>query len=57
MSPFYEFKCEKCLRLEEHYFSFQEEHKVDCPNCKEGMNKVIQATPAIFTGGGWGGKP
>lgn len=55
--PFYEFKCPKCFRLEEHYFSFKEEHKLACPTCKKDMEKVIQATPAIFHGGGWGAKP
>jgi putative FmdB family regulatory protein len=54
--PFYEFKCAKCFRLEEHYFTFQEEHKLKCENCKKEMDKVIHATPAIFTGGGWGGQ-
>lgn len=54
--PFYEFKCEKCSRTEEHYFSFHEKHKLDCPNCEQEMNKVIAAVPAIFHGGGWGGQ-
>ena len=54
--PFYEFKCKECLRIEEKHFSFQEEHKLECPKCKVVMDKVIHATPAIFTGGGWGGQ-
>jgi putative FmdB family regulatory protein len=54
--PFYEFKCPDCFRLEEKYFAFTEEHKLMCESCKKiEMQKVIQATPAIFTGGGWGG--
>jgi len=52
----YEFKCPDCYRIEEKYFSFKEEHKFNCPNCKTEMNKVITATPAIFHGGGWGGQ-
>jgi len=55
--PTYEFKCPDCFRLEEHYFKFHEEHKLNCPSCKTKMDKVIKAMPAIFTGGGWGGKP
>jgi len=55
--PTYEFKCPKCLRLEEQHFGFNDEHKLPCPSCKTEMGKVINATPAIFHGGGWGGKP
>jgi Zn finger protein HypA/HybF involved in hydrogenase expression len=55
--PFYEFKCAKCSKQEEKYFSFQEKHELKCVKCKKEMNKVIQATPAVFRGGGWGGQP
>jgi putative FmdB family regulatory protein len=55
--PTYEFKCPKCFRLEEQYFGFKDEHKLLCPGCKTEMGKVIGAAPAIFHGGGWGGKP
>lgn len=54
--PTYEFKCPSCFRLEEQYFSFTDTHALLCPSCKEvPMDKVIQATPAILRGGGWGG--
>jgi putative FmdB family regulatory protein len=53
--PSYEFKCSDCFRLQDKYFSFSEEHKILCDNCNKPMSKVMQATPAIFTGGGWGG--
>lgn len=55
--PTYEFKCPNCLRLEDKYFTFQEEHKLKCPGCKKQMVKIIGITPAIFHGGGWGAKP
>jgi len=55
--PFYEFKCPKCAKTKEKYFTFQEEHKLKCASCKKEMEKVIAATPAIFYGGGWGGQP
>lgn len=54
--PTYEFKCPECLRLEDQYFTFEEEHKLNCPGCQTKMDKVIVATPAILRGGGWGGK-
>lgn len=54
--PSYDFKCNDCYRLEEKYFSFTEEHIVMCDNCKTEMVKVLQPTPAIFTGTGWGGR-
>ena len=54
--PFYEYKCPDCFRLEDKYFSFQEEHKLMCDTCKTvEMVKVLQPTPAVFRGGGWGG--
>jgi putative FmdB family regulatory protein len=57
--PTYKFKCPDCSTLEEKYFTFTDKHLVPCPNsnCKDViMDKVFLATPAIFTGTGWGGK-
>ena len=54
--PFYEFKCADCLRLEEKHFGFEEEHKIECDHCKSDMVKVLQPTPTIFRGNGWGGQ-
>ena len=53
--PTYEFKCEKCFRLDEKYFGFTDEHLFDCENCKTPMTKLFRATPAVFRGNGWGG--
>lgn len=52
--PNYEFACPDCALVEEKYFSFSEEHKLECAKCGVAMKKVIKATPAIFHGGGWG---
>lgn len=54
--PIYEFKCNKCEAVTEEAFDFHTEHKVICKKCEQPMNKLYQATPAIFRGGGWGGQ-
>ena len=54
--PMYLFKCYSCNFAKEQYFMFSEEHILTCENCEGNMSKVIQATPAIFRGGGWGGQ-
>jgi predicted nucleic acid-binding Zn ribbon protein len=55
--PTYQFKCPECYRLEDKYFTFTDKHLLVCSNsnCKDiPMDKVFLATPAIFTGTGWG---
>jgi putative FmdB family regulatory protein len=54
--PTYDFKCPKCDARKNHYFSFSDEHKLTC-ECGTAMEKVFQATPSHFKGGGWGGQP
>lgn len=57
--PAYQFKCAKG-----HEFSqfFKMEDRPDIaactePGCRASAKRVISATPAIFKGTGWGGKP
>lgn len=52
--PNYDFKCNNCGRVVEKYFTFQDNHNVECAICESPMVKVIQATPAHFAGSGWG---
>jgi putative FmdB family regulatory protein len=54
--PTYEFACIACDIQIEQYFTFHEDHRVECKKCGNAMIKVMQATPAQFKGGGWGGK-
>jgi putative FmdB family regulatory protein len=54
--PTYEFACIPCDIQIEQYFTFHEDHRVECEKCGNAMIKVMQATPAQFKGGGWGGK-
>jgi putative FmdB family regulatory protein len=53
--PMYHFKCFKCNAEAEKYFGFHDKHEATC-ECGNVMSKVIQATPAVFRGGGWGGQ-
>jgi len=54
--PTYDFACITCDIQVERYFTFNEEHRVECEKCGNSMVKVLTATPAHFRGGGWGGK-
>ena len=54
--PNYDFACLSCDIQVERYFQFNEEHRVECPQCGNSMVKVFNATPAHFKGGGWGGQ-
>jgi putative FmdB family regulatory protein len=54
--PTYQFACIACDIEVERYFTFNEEHRVECEKCGHAMVKVIQATPSHFKGGGWGGQ-
>jgi len=56
MMPTYDFACIACDTEVERYFTFNEEHRVECEKCGNSMVKVIQATPSHFKGGGWGGQ-
>ncbi len=53
--PTYDFACIGCDIEVEKYFSFTDEHRVECEKCGNAMIKVLSATPAHFKGGGWGG--
>jgi putative FmdB family regulatory protein len=54
--PFYEFNCEQCNLSIDVYFNFTDNQEPKCTHCDTLMVKVIQATPAVFKGGGWGGQ-
>jgi putative FmdB family regulatory protein len=54
--PTYDFTCDTCGEKATQAFGFHEEHLVGCPKCVTPMRKLISATPAVFRGGGWGGK-
>ena len=53
--PTYDFTCVGCDIEVERYFTFDEEHRVECEQCGNAMIKAFTATPAHFKGGGWGG--
>lgn len=53
--PNYSFVCKECKEQLDKYFSFEEEHYVECEKCNEPMEKELNATPIHFRGGGWGG--
>ena len=52
--PNYDFVCISCDIQVERYFTFEEDHRVECEQCGNEMIKVMSATPAHFKGGGWG---
>ena len=54
--PFYEFRCNECAVNLDIYFGFTDKQESTCPHCEKPMVKVLQATPAVFRGGGWGGQ-
>jgi len=54
--PSYDFACVACDTQIERYFTFEENHRVECEHCGNQMIKVFQANPAHFKGGGWGGQ-
>lgn len=54
--PTYDFTCQTCGENTTQAFGFHENHLVECPQCDKPMRKIIGATPAVFRGGGWGGK-
>jgi len=56
----YLYKCNTCLHEFErehklaHMINAAKQPKVRCPVCKGATRKVINATPIIFQGTGWG---
>jgi len=54
--PKYDYKCETCNSTIEVTRSFDEEGSPLCTTCNSTMIRQWNATPAIFRGGGWGGK-
>ena len=54
--PVYDFACMSCDVQVERYFTFNEEHRVECETCGNQMIKVMPSVPAHFKGGGWGGQ-
>ena len=54
--PTYDYKCNNCNSQVEVTRSFDQDGDPMCTGCNSTMSRVWQATPAIFRGGGWGGK-
>lgn len=54
--PSYDFTCLGCDLTVERYFTFHEDHRVECEKCGNQMIKVMSPTPSHFKGGGWGGQ-
>ena len=54
--PIYDFTCFGCDLTVERYFTFYEDHRVECEKCGNQMIKVMSPTPSHFKGGGWGGQ-
>ena len=52
--PSYDFCCLSCDIEVERYFTFEEDHRVECEKCGNEMIKVFNPTPTHFKGGGWG---
>lgn len=54
--PKYDYKCDKCNSVIEITRSFDEDSSPMCTSCNSTMVRQWSVTPAIFRGGGWGGK-
>lgn len=54
--PNYDFKCPKCEKVEEVYRTYDQKISAECGQCNIAMDRVWEATPSIFRGGGWGGQ-
>lgn len=55
--PTYEFKCSKCQSYGSAQFGINDEKSMDCPICKNPMDRYYSAPAGvIFKGGGWGGQ-
>ena len=55
MSPMYDYRCGDCASKFTVKQEFTDDSVPDCPVCEKPMQKIFQATPTIFRGGGWGG--
>lgn len=55
--PNYDFKCDQCGVVETVHFHFHDVQVLQCLDCEVQMRKLIQATPVVFNGNGWGAKP
>ena len=53
--PSYEFRCEVCSSKMTILVKMENLYQPKCPSCEIPMNRVYEATPAIFKGSGWGG--
>lgn len=55
--PRYDYRCDNCLVTTEVQRSFHIEPEAPlCPKCDKPMQRVFDATPAIFKGDGWAAK-
>ena len=52
--PVYEFRCDKCDRIQDVALGFDAPKEVVCEGCSKPMFRVWTATPTHFKGTGWG---
>ncbi len=51
--PTYEYLCEGCAKLYEKREGFDAPARQKCPACGKRANRVLQAPPIVFKGGGF----
>ena len=51
--PIYEYKCEACGKVFEHFQSPSESPLKDCPKCKGKIHKLISSCSFQLKGTGW----
>ena len=51
--PLYEFKCEKCLQIEEHLMKISDPAPEKCAACGAKLHKIMSRTSFTLKGTGW----
>lgn len=51
--PLYEFKCETCLKIEEHLLRFTDVSPETCLSCEGRLTKQVSQSSFVLKGSGW----
>lgn len=51
--PIYEFKCEKCGKIDEHLMRFSDPNPEACSKCGAAVHKIVSQTNFSLKGSGW----
>ena len=51
--PIYEYECEECHQVTEHWQSMSAEPLAQCPKCNGAVRKLISQSSFQLKGGGW----